>query len=408
MTVWNGAGLDWARRLDAEIDELTPTLRRLRRELHAHPEPSGEERLSTARVEALLPTTAWARAAARPASVCWSTPEPADRPRVALRADLDALRLADGKQVDYRSRVDGVMHACGHDAHTACGVGAALALARLAQRRELPWPVHWRAVFQPAEETGDGAYAMIDGGALDGVEAIFALHVDPSRPVGQIGVREGAFTAACDLVEIAVRGQGGHAARPHESVDPIAAASQLISALYAFIPRSVDSQDAAVLTIGRIQGGYSANVIPDQVELSGTLRTLSPVVRERVKQRIRELAHGIEHASGSKIQVDFRRGLAGVHNHPAATAVVRRAAADVVGPENVIEIARPSMGGEDFAGYLEHVPGAMFRLGVQSELIGGHPLHSPLFDIDEAALPLGAKILARALTQWAGQPRERA
>ncbi|MBI1355171.1 MAG: amidohydrolase [Acidobacteria bacterium] len=404
MTARGGAGIEWTRRLDAEIDALAPLLRSLRRELHAHPEPSGQELLTTAKLETLLAERGLSsRRGPQGLGLLVDSPEPVDGPRVALRADLDALRLQDGKAVDYRSQVDGVMHACGHDAHTACGLGAALALARLAAEGALPWPVPWRAVFQPAEETASGAYDMIEGGALDGVAAIFALHVDPSRPVGQVGVRDGAFTASCDWLEIVVRGQGGHAARPHESVDPIVAATQLIGALYAFVPRAVDSQEPAVLTIGRIQGGYSANVIPDQVELSGTLRTLSPAVRERVKQRIRELAHGLEQASGAQISVEFRRGLAGVYNDAAATAVVRRAARDALGPENVVEIPRPSMGGEDFAGYLERIPGAMFRLGVRSDRVGKEPLHSPLFDIDEAALAWGAKILARALILWAGE-----
>jgi len=401
------AGDDWAGRLDAEIQALTPLLKRLRRDLHSHPEPSGEERATTNKLENLLAEYGLSgRRGPGDVGLIVDSPGPAEGPRVAIRADLDALKLHDAKTVDYRSQVEGVMHACGHDAHTACGLGAVLGLARLNESGLLPRPVPWRAVFQPAEETAAGAYEMIEAGALDGVSGIFALHVDPTRPVGSVGVRDGMFTAACDWLEIVVQGQGGHAARPHSSVDPIAAAAHLVTSLYAFIPRSVDSQDPAVLTIGRIQGGYSPNVIPDHVELGGTLRTLSPAVRERVKQRISELVSGVEAASGAKIELSFRRGLEGVYNHPAATAALRRAATEVLGPANVVEIERPSMGGEDFSGYGALAPGAMFRLGVHSAGIGGEPLHSPLFDIDEAALPIGARILARAAVWWSASQGE--
>lgn len=406
MTQARGASPDWAGRIDSEVDALAPLLRQLRRELHSHPEPSSEEHATTEKLERLLADHGLSgRRGPHGVGLIVDSPGPADGPRVAIRADLDALRLQDSKTVDYRSQVDGVMHACGHDAHTACGLGALLALARLNQSGVLPRPVPWRAIFQPAEETASGAFDMIEAGALDDVSGIFALHVDPTRPVGTVGVREGMFTASCDWLEMVVRGQGGHAARPHESVDPIAAAAHLVSSLYAFIPRSVDSQDPAVVTIGRIQGGYSMNVIPDHVELSGTVRTLSASVRERVKLRIRELCNGIEAASGTKIEIEFRRGLAGVYNHPAANAALRRAAIGALGADNVAEIERPSMGGEDFSGYGALAPGAMFRLGVRSEGLGGEPLHSPLFDIDEAALPIGARILARSAALWAIEQR---
>lgn len=395
------SGGDWAARLDAEIDALAPLLRQLRRDLHSHPEPSGEERATTNKLENLLAEHGLCgRRGPGDVGLIVDSPDAADGPRVAIRADLDALKLHDAKSVEYRSQVEGVMHACGHDAHTACGLGAALALERLNRSGALPRPIAWRAIFQPAEETAAGAYEMIEAGALEDVSGIFALHVDPTRPLGSVGVRDGMFTAACDWLELVVRGQGGHAARPHASVDPIAAAAHLITSLYAFIPRSVDSQDPAVLTIGRIQGGYSLNVIPDQVELGGTLRTLSTSARDRVKQRIQELVAGVEAASGARIEITFRRGLAGVHNHPEATAALRRAAQEVLGPDNVVEIDRPSMGGEDFSGYGSLVPSAMFRLGVRSAEVGGEPLHSPLFDIDEAALPIGARILARAAVEW--------
>ena len=371
------------------------------------PEPSGEEARTTRYIETQLAGTGLTlRRGPGGIGLIADSPAPAGTPRVALRADLDALRLHDAKAVEYRSRVEGVMHACGHDAHTACAVGAALGLADLLRKGGPPWPFAFRIIFQPAEETAQGARDMVAAGALEDVFAIFALHVDPSRGLGFAGVKDGALTAHCDDLTITVHGRGGHAARPHESVDPIAAAAHLISSIYAFIPRSINSQDPVVVTIGQISGGYSPNVIPEQVELSGTIRTLDPAVRHRAQERLRQLARGVAEASGTAIHVEFGEGLAAVYNHPAAAEVLREAIAGTLGPQGLQRIERPSMGGEDFAGYLESVPGAMFRLGVRSERTGGEPLHSPLFDIDERALASGAKILARAAVLAADPARQ--
>jgi amidohydrolase len=297
------------------------------------------------------------------------------------------------------------MHGCGHDAHATIAVGATLALANLEARGALPWPAPRRLILQHAEETAVGAQEMIDAGALYGVQGIFSLHVDPSRDVGSIGVRSGVLTAACDWLDVRIEGAGGHAARPHESTDPIAAAAQLISAIYALIPRSVDSHEPVVVTIGQISGGYSANVIPDLAHLKGTIRTLDSTTRAATIERLKKLARGIAEASGAEIHLHFGQGPPAVINDPAAAQTIRQAAAGVVGTERVAEIPRPSMGGEDFSHYLERVPGAMFRLGVRSPTVGREPLHSPLFDIDERALAIGAKILARAAVLWVNPER---
>jgi amidohydrolase len=372
-----------------------------------YPEPSGEESRTTDYLESQLSGAGLIlRRGPRGVGLIADSPAPPATPRVALRADMDALRLHDAKAVSYRSRVEGVMHACGHDAHTACALGAALGLSNLLRQGAAPWPLAFRVIFQPAEETAEGARDMVAAGALEDVFAIFALHADPSRDVGCAAVKGGAMTAHCDWLGISIRGRGGHAARPHEAVDPIAAAAQLISAIYAFVPRAVDSQDPAVVTIGQILGGYSANVIPDDVELRGAIRTLDEAVRRRVKERLQQLAHGVSQTSGTDIKVQFGEGLTAVYNHPAAVDIVREAIADTVGLEGLQRIERPSMGGEDFSGYLASVPGAMFRLGARSERAGGAPLHSSLFDIDERALPIGAKILARAAVLAADPARE--
>jgi amidohydrolase len=278
--------------------------------------------------------------------------------------------------------------------------GALLALDRLECDRALPWPVTWRGIFQPAEETGDGAKAMMAAGALDGVAAIVAAHVDPTRRAGTIGVKSGPLTASCDDLRITVRGRGGHAARPHESNDPIAAAAELVSTLYQFVPRATDSQDAVVVSFGQIHGGQNSNVIPEEVMLEGTVRTLNRDVREKTVQHIRTLAEGIEQVTGAKLEVNFRRGSPSVQNDEEITNLVSRVAGDLLGEKNVQSMARPSMGSEDFAYYLERVPGMMFRLGAAGDNGPWPGLHTPLFDVDEKCLAVGAKIFARTVVEW--------
>jgi amidohydrolase len=292
------------------------------------------------------------------------------------------------------------MHACGHDAHTATVFGALLALDQLEREGALPYPVTWRGIFQPAEETSAGARAMVAAGALEGVDAILSLHVDPTRPAGTIGVRSGVFTASCDAMRVTVKGRGGHSARPHESTDPIAAAAQLISTLYQYVPRATDSQDAVVVSFGQIHGGQNANVIPEQVVLAGTVRTLDRSVREKTIAHIRTLAAGIEQVTGTELDVSFERGTPSVYNDGGLTELVSKSARDLLGSDHVATLRRPSMGSEDFAVYLEHVPGTMFRLGAAGGDGTWSGLHTPTFDVDERCLTIGAKILARSVVQW--------
>jgi amidohydrolase len=389
---------DWQRNLDAIVDELTPEIVRFRRHLHAHPEPSGHELATSLEIYQRVGAAGLeTRLGPDGCGVIADSRDGAGSPRVAFRADIDALLIHDEKQVPYRSTRDGVMHACGHDAHTAIALGVAQVLTQLESSRQAPWPLAWRAIFQPAEETAAGARQMIAAGALDGVRQIFALHVDPARRVGEIGVRSGAFTATCDDLLVTVHGRGGHGARPHESRDPIAAAAQLISILYQFVPRATNSLDAVVVSFGRLAGGENSNVIPEQVELGGTIRTLDPVVRLQTIEHVRRLARGVEEISGTQIDVTFKASIPSVQNDAQSTQLIAGIAQDVLGASGVQKIPRPSMGSEDFACYLEHVPGAMFRLGVASNLEEITPLHTPRFDIDERALALGVRILAGAV-----------
>ena len=388
--------MDWREAIDGYLDAADAGLRAIRRHLHAHPEPSRQEfettRYLARQLEAAGISTRLAPSG-RGLIADPVTSGPTSAARFAIRGDIDALGLQDAKEVPYRSTRDGVMHACGHDAHATIALGAAMALH--ACRDRLPRPVAWRAILQPAEEVGEGALEMIEAGALDGVAAIAALHVDAELEVGRIAQRPGPLTAACEDLHVSVRGRGGHGARPHQAVDPIALASQFVVSVYQLIPRSVDSREATVVTFGSIAGGTVANVIPDEVILLGTIRTLSRAASERVKERIAAIGRGLSEAAGARIDIEFHGGIAGVHNDPAVTALCSRAAAEVVGPANVETLPLPSMGGEDFGAYLDRVPGCMMRLGARPAGGPGHHLHTTRFDIDERALVLGARILAR-------------
>jgi amidohydrolase len=403
---WSAVG-PWESRLDAQIDRLEQELVRIRRHLHANPEPSGEEIETSKLVARRLRDLGLAPRICRSdcgnevgvvADLTLGDSKP-DAPLIALRADMDALRIPDEKAVEYRSRRPGIAHACGHDAHTTILLGAALAGAA-AQAEQEPTPggfgARLRFLFQPAEETSGGAHWLVEQGALEGVDAIVGLHVDPERPVGQVGVRYGVLTANCDEVEIVVEGHGGHAARPHHTIDPIAAAAHLVGTLYEFLPRAVDSRSASVFTIGRISGGYTPNVIPERVELLGSLRTTEPHTREMLKKRIEQTCAAVELTSGATVRARFHSPLKSVNNDPMIAHALELASERVVGRENVAIIDRPSMGGEDFAVYLDHVRGALLRLGCATPGVKTPFLHSTEFDIDERALVTGTKILTRA------------
>ncbi|MEX0641357.1 MAG: amidohydrolase [Pirellulales bacterium] len=393
---------DWRREIDAAVEDAAERMVALRRHLHAHPEPSGEELQTSLHLYQSFDNLGLAvRMGPEGCGVVVESRRQDGPRRIAVRGDIDALRIQDQKTVLYRSTVPEVMHACGHDVHTATVFGALTALDRLEREGNLPWPITWRGIFQPAEETSGGAASMIVAGAVKGVDAIFALHVDPTRRAGTIGVRPGVFTASCDALRVTVAGRGGHAARPHEANDPIAAAAELVSTLYQFVPRATDSQDAVVVSFGQIHGGQNANVIPEQVVLEGTVRTLDRAVREKTIAHIRTLADGIEKVTGTRLEVRFVDGTPSVYNDAGLTKLVSDVATEILGADKVAVMPRPSMGSEDFAAYLEHVPGTMFRLGVAGDRLPWPGLHTPTFDVDENCMAVGAKILARCVLEAA-------
>lgn len=394
----------WQSDLERRIDNRYDRIVEIRRRLHMHPEVSGDELQTSLYLYQLLGDEGFdVRMGPDGHGVLADFPQSAnqtERGMIALRADIDALRIHEAKNVEYRSRHDGVMHACGHDAHTAILYGALCSLNDLKNAGGLPWDIRLRGIFQPAEETCRGATEMIRVGALEGVEAILAAHMDPARRLGRIGLRAGVFTANSDQVEVNIVGRGGHAARPHEASDPIAAAAQLINAVYLFVPRATDSQDAVVVTMGQLIGGDNANVIPEQVTLRGTIRTLEADVRDETFEHIRRLAAGIGQTTDTKIRVHFGNSSPSINNDSRLIDLLVRSGTEILGPEGIEHINRPSMGSEDFAFYVEKTPGAMFRLGCTSDRAGGFPLHSPTFDIDEEALRIGAGILARTAVYW--------
>lgn len=387
----------WMIELDRVVARMQKRMVEIRRHLHQHPEPSGKE-IETTKYLAQILTDAGLKPRIGPddtGAIIDGGDENEER-RFAIRGDIDALFIQDAKECEYRSQVPGVMHACGHDAHSACLLGSVLALDELSREGRLPWPVSWRAILQPAEETATGARDMIARGGLEAVDAIFALHLDPTRPVGEIALRDGAFTASCDEFEILVTGRGGHGARPHDTADPIAAASQLVTGVYQMLPRRMNVMNPMVVTIGKVAAGHSPNVIPETAELAGTLRTQTEKTRAEAKELLAEIAAGFAKTTGCRIDLSFPFGCPGVVNDRALNDVIRQAAATLPEGLRVEEMPDPSMGGEDFAEYTQHVPGSMFRLGCQPSG-GGAMLHSPHFDLDERCLGVGVRLLTRAV-----------
>jgi amidohydrolase len=312
-------------------------------------------------------------------------------PALAFRADMDALPVEEANDLPYSSERLGVMHACGHDAHTAMLLGAAAALRDLDADEPLPGPVVF--IFQPAEELHPGgALGMIEAGVLDDppVGAIFGLH-QGNRDVGTFSIAEGVRNAASDTFGIVIRGRGGHASAPHKSVDPIVVAAHVIIALQGIVSRQLSPRQAAVLTVSMIQGGTKENVIPDVVTLRGTCRTLDPDVRESMPRRIQAIADGICAAFGAGAEVEYRRGYDVLINEARMAALARAAAIDVVGEASIV-VSEPGMGGEDFGRYLQRVPGCFTTIGAgnpdvpQEERANSH---SARFAMDPACLKYG-------------------
>jgi amidohydrolase len=392
-------GNDLAGDLKAFIAENEAELIEFRRDLHAHPEVGYEEYRTTRRVALRL-----AAAGLRPVVLPKGTGlivdiggnehdrGAAQRPVVALRADLDALAMADEKDVPYRSTVDGVCHACGHDVHTTILLGTGLFLAAQAAQGLLPGKV--RLIFQPAEEVPGGALDVLAAGGISSVGRIFALHCDPRTDVGKVGVRAGPITAACDRISVRVTGPGGHTARPHLTADLVYALGKIVTELPAALSRRVDPRSSLSLVWGRVSAGTAANAIPDEGIAEGTVRCLDDDAWHGAPGLLQELIDSVASAYGVSAELSYSRNVPPTVNDAMSSAMLSAAVEQTLGPDAVVSTPQ-SLGGEDFAWYLESVPGAYARLGVRTPGAAQQlDIHQPAFDVDERAIGVGIHVMA--------------
>lgn len=382
--------------LSSDVLDLRPEIIALRRELHQHPELAFQETETAARILSFLEGQGLElRTGVGGTGVVAGTPRRSGR-TVLLRVDMDALPIEEESETPYVSRVKGRMHACGHDGHVAMGAGA----ARILAQRSLPGTV--KVLFQPAEEGEGGAQAAIADGVLEGVDRVLGVHLWNELPVGTLGVRAGPLMAAVDRLKIVIRGRGGHGGQPQRAADPVVAAAHLVTALQTIVARQVSPLEPAVLTIGSIHGGEAFNVIPDQVTLTGTIRSFDPQLRRSMPERIGRIAGGIAEGLGCRAEVEVRAGNPAVINDPQVAELARRAAVRVVGEERVVS-PQPTMGGEDMAVYFERVPGCFVFVGSANPERGlAEPHHSPRFDFDEEALAIGCAFLVEAAVEALG------
>ena len=381
--------------LTSVLQAHLPDLIRLRRHLHRHPELSGHEQQTAALVAGELRHWGWEVREGVGRTGVLAEFGPMGAPLVALRVDLDALPVEERTGLAYASSRQGLMHACGHDIHTTVGVGVARLLAGRADHLQ----ARVRLLFQPAEETAQGALWMRADGAMDGVQALFGVHVIPSLAAGSIGVRQGTFTAAAAELEVEVLGEGGHGARPHQSTDAIWIAARVVSGLQESISRQLDPLHPVVVSFGRIEGGRAANVIADHVRLLGTVRCFDPQVHADLPLWLERTVQALCRGHGGEARVRYRTIAPPVCNDPALTALVASTAERVLGPEPVIWLEHPSMGAEDFAHLLDGCPGCMIRLGVAGPE-GCAPLHSSSFAPDETCIAVGVRVLSETLLAW--------
>ncbi len=385
----------------------------LRRDLHQHPELAFKETRTAERISKELDRLGipYQSGVAHTGIVADIPGRGDESKKVALRADIDALPIQEETGLSFASENDGVMHACGHDGHTTMVLGAAELLVR---DGDLPAPV--RLLFQPAEERGAGAKAMIAEGVLDTVSMIFGGHVDRHYPTGTIvthagavnastdsfrieirgkGGHAGAVNASTDSFRIEIRGKGGHAARPHESVDSVVVGSLLVMAIQTIVSREVNPAYPSVVTVGRFDAGTAPNVIAGRAELEGTIRAQEKSVRDHVVASLKRICDAVSQLHNAEISMTVQQGVPPVINPPAMADIARRAASDVVGPDYAVPLHTPNMGGEDFSYYMEKIRGCYARFGAREEGREGYPAHSSKFDFDEAVLTIGANYFYR-------------
>ncbi len=379
------------------IADFAPEMAEWRQDLHRHPELGFEEERTSGIVAAKL--AAWGievhRGLAKTGVVGVLRNGNSGR-SIGLRADMDALPMEEANAFAHRSTVPGKMHGCGHDGHTATLLGAA---RYLAETRNFDGTVHF--LFQPAEEGGGGARVMVREGLFERFpcDAVYGIHNDPALELGEAAVVAGTVLAASDRVGITVRGRGGHAARPHIAIDPVLVGSQIVVALQALVSRRTDPLDSAVISITKFHAGSAGNVIPEEAELYGTVRTLRPETQDMMERLITQVAQGTAAAHDAVAEVRYVRGYPPTVNHPAQTERAALAAARALGGERVIRDRPPAMGGEDFSFMLLERPGCFVKMGQRGKDRGGVPLHNPGYDFNDEMLPLGAGFFAALVEQ---------
>lgn len=364
-----------------------------RRQIHQHPELAFKEFKTSALVESVL-RECGVDVVRFPGSTAVVGVITGGRPgkTIALRADMDALPLQELALVEYKSQVQGVMHACGHDMHTAILMGAAKILAK--HREQIPGTVKF--FFQPAEECPPGgAIAMIENGVMEGIDEVYGLHVGTDAPAGTIGVTYGYSSANSDRADIKIIGHGGHGAQPQDTVDAVVVASHVVVALQTIVSRNIGALESGVITVGSIHAGTVNNIIADTAEMKLTVRSLRPEIREKLRERISAVTAGVCEALGAKCEIAYSYGYPSLPNDDKVVNYVKAIADEVVGPDNVRVRNIPSMGGEDFAYFAQKAPGAFFRLGARPKDEPVYPAHNPQFNIDEECVATGLEMFVK-------------
>ncbi len=382
------------------LQAFLPELIELRRHLHSHPELSGEEHQTAALVAGELRKYGWMVKESVGKTGLIAELGISQGPIVGLRVDMDALPVDEKTGLSYSSVRQGVMHACGHDIHTCIGLGVAKLLAE--NKSEL---TGIRLLFQPAEEIAAGAKWMKADGALNGIEALFGVHVYPELPTGYVGVRSGTLTAAAGKLEIEILGNGGHGARPHETVDAIWIAAKIVSGIQEAISRQLDALLPVVVSFGKIEGGKTFNVIADRVKLLGTVRCLDTSLNSLLPDWLEKKIKGIAASLGAEVLVTYTAIAPPVFNDEKLTSLFEETAKSVLGADKVKYLPSPSLGAEDFAEFLEEVPGTMFRLGVAPSAGCCAPLHNGSFAPDEKSIEVGVNVLYHTLLNWMNQQK---
>ena len=379
---------DFNKKIESVISEIIS----LRRHIHAHPELSGLEYQTSVLIAGYLRKIGWTVKESVGKTGVVAEYGTSNDGFIGLRVDMDALPIDENTNLSYSSKVDGIMHACGHDIHICIGLG----VAKLLKDYKLQYGT--RIIFQPAEEIASGARWMINDGVTQDLKKILGVHVFPDLSVGKVGIKEGSLTAAAGELSVEIIGQSGHGARPHEGVDAIWVSSKIISGIQELITRKLDPLDPVVITFGKINGGKAYNIIAEKVNILGTVRCTNLELFDTLGDWLSQNISSIAESCGAKAIVKFRKITPPVKNDLEINQTIRECAIDLFGRENVVELQKPSLGAEDFAEFINYVPGSMFRLGV-SRQVGCAPLHSAEFDPDEGALKVAIQLITKTIVE---------